>query len=167
MKRILAVAAVVALLAGCDSKPDAPFGLRWGQSMDSVSFIKDGDCEKKRAETICSFDNTPPFNDWSYENTLKFKSDKLVEINTMFNGVDSRSTFCAMLAMESEYLSSVINIKDNSQLTSAVENCSELSRNALGREALSEDFESKYGKVSVFLMIDPYVGSVTYSPPTK
>lgn len=167
MKRILAVAAVVALLAGCDSKPDAPFGLRWGQSMDSVSFIKDGDCEKKRAETICTFDNTSPFNDWSYENTLRFKSDKLVEIDTMFNAADSRSTFCAMLAMEGEYLSSVISIKDNSQLTSAVQNCSELSRNSLGREALSEDFESKYGKASIFLMIDPYVGSVTYSPPKK
>ena len=36
MKRTLAAIALAVLVTGCDSKPDAPFGLKWGQSVDSV-----------------------------------------------------------------------------------------------------------------------------------
>ncbi|MDN0011977.1 hypothetical protein QVM87_18145 [Providencia stuartii] len=42
-------AALIALLVGCGRKPDAPFGLKW--RVDSVSFVKDGDCEKKAGMT--------------------------------------------------------------------------------------------------------------------
>ncbi|MDE5305539.1 hypothetical protein PY546_00395 [Providencia stuartii] len=36
MRKVLIIATVVALLAGCDSKQDAPFGLTWGQSMSKT-----------------------------------------------------------------------------------------------------------------------------------
>lgn len=63
MKRILAVAAVVALLAGCDSKPDAPFGFEWGQSVDNVkklglSRLSCGD-EHKDGFTLCHSESSP------------------------------------------------------------------------------------------------------------
>lgn len=91
MKRILAVAVVVALLAGCDSKPDAPFGLKWGQSMDSISFIKDGDCEKEDGITTCKFNNQKPFNEWTFSNELKFDRDGLTEVSYSIIGVEDYS----------------------------------------------------------------------------
>lgn len=166
MKRILAVAAVVALLAGCDSKPDAPFGLKWGQSMDSVSFINDGHCEKKRAETICTFDNTPPFNEWTYENRLKFKSDKLVEVSSFLNAVDDKEYFCVLLREESKYLTGVI--KDSEKLFDAAKSCPDIKvQPDAVRDAFYEKFNTTYGEVRIYLTLDPYVGSVTYSPPEK
>nr|WP_282560587.1 hypothetical protein [Providencia sp. R33] len=166
MKRILAVAAVVALLAGCDSKPDAPFGLKWGQSMDSVSFIKDGDCEKKRDETVCTFDNTPPFNEWTYENRLKFKSEKLVEVSSFFNAVDDKEYFCVLLGEESKYLAGVI--KDGEKLFDAAKSCLDIKvKPDITRDAFYEKFTSTYGVVKIYLTLDPYVGIITYSPPEK
>ncbi|EPJ5787238.1 hypothetical protein [Providencia stuartii] len=108
MKRILAVAAVIALLVGCDSKQDAPFGLKWGQSMDSVGFIKDGDCEKESEVTICKFDNRKPFNEWTYSNELKFNKEGLVEIETVSVGEEEHNpsfqNFKEKLDKEFEFL---------------------------------------------------------------
>ena len=91
MKRILAAIALAVLITGCDSKQDAPFGLKWGQSMDSVSFIKDGDCEKEDGITTCKFDNQKPFNEWTFSNELKFDRDGLVEISSSIMGIEDYS----------------------------------------------------------------------------
>lgn len=91
MKRILAAIALAVLITGCDSKQDAPFGLQWGQSMDSVSFIKDGDCEKEDGITTCKFDNQKPFNEWTFSNELKFDRDGLVEISSSIMGIEDYS----------------------------------------------------------------------------
>ncbi|WP_323159296.1 hypothetical protein, partial [Pseudomonas marginalis] len=84
MKRTLAAIALAVLVTGCDSKPDAPFGLKWGQSMESVSFINDGNCDKEDGITTCKFDNQKPFNEWAFSNELKFDGDELIEIGTVF-----------------------------------------------------------------------------------
>ncbi|EPL6456355.1 hypothetical protein N0G65_003539 [Providencia rettgeri] len=165
MKRTLAAIALAVLITGCDSKPDAPFGLKWGQSMDSVSFIKDGDCNKDGDETICVFNNAPPFNDWSYENTLKFKSDKLVEVRSVLNAVDDKKYFCALLSEESKFLAGEIN--DGEKLSDAAKNCTELESKSDAMEGFGEKFNSKKGIVDVYLGLDPYVGIITYSPPEK
>lgn len=165
MKRTLAAIALAVLVTGCDSKPDAPFGLKWGQSMESVSFIKDGDCEKKRAETICTFDNTPPFNEWTSENTLKFKNDKLVQVRSILNAIDDKKYFCALLSEESKFLAGEIN--DGEKLTDVAKNCTELEPKSDAREGFGEKFNSKKGIVDVYLGLDPYVGIITYSPPEK
>ncbi|HHR5813644.1 TPA: hypothetical protein ACS78D_003658 [Providencia alcalifaciens] len=165
MRKVLVIGAVVAVLAGCDSKQDAPFGLKWGQSMDSVSFIKDGDCEKKRAETICTFDNTPPFNEWTSENTLKFKSDKLVQVKSIFNAIDDKKYFCVLLREESNYLAGTI--KDGKKLSDTAKNCADLETKPNTREAFGEKFNSKNGLIDIYLILDPYVGIITYSPPEK
>ncbi|WP_404460633.1 hypothetical protein [Providencia rettgeri] len=91
MKRTLAAIALAVLITGCDSKPDAPFGLKWGQSMDSVSFIKDGDCEKEDGITTCKFDNQKPFNEWTFSNELKFDRDGLIEISSSIMGIEDYS----------------------------------------------------------------------------
>ncbi|HEM6924084.1 TPA: hypothetical protein U2I32_003637 [Providencia rettgeri] len=54
--------------------------------MESVSFIKDGDCEKKRAETICAFGNTKPFDERSYDNALKFNDEGLFKTMSILIG---------------------------------------------------------------------------------
>lgn len=91
MKRILAVAAVIALLVGCDSKQDAPFGLKWGQSMESVkkqlgSNIK---CKEESSDykycTFYSFEGQVPFNDWIEGGSLDFEGDGLSEIEYSFS----------------------------------------------------------------------------------
>lgn len=165
VKRTLAAIALAVLVTGCDSKPEAPFGLKWGQSMDSVSFIKDGDCKTKRTETTCTFNNSLPFNEWTYENTLKFESDKLVEVRTILNAVDDKKYFCALLREESKYLFEAI--KDNKKLLEAVDNCASLEIKSDTREAFGERFNSKLGVVDIYLGLDPYVGIITYSPPEK
>ncbi|EMG9288722.1 hypothetical protein ACN1OJ_004058 [Providencia stuartii] len=165
MKRTLVAIALAVLITGCDSKPDAPFGLKWGQSMESVGFIKDGDCERKRAETICTFDNTPPFNEWTYENRLKFKSDKLVEVKSIFNAIDDKEYFCVLLREEDKFLARVLD--NGEKLAEAVKNCNDLKPNPDTREGFGEEFNSKNGVVDVYLGLDPYVGIITYSPPEK
>nr|WP_306169758.1 hypothetical protein [Providencia stuartii] len=69
-------AALIALLVGCGRKPDAPFGLKW--RVDSVSFVKDGDCEKKAGMTTLG--NGKLFNDLSYYRTLRFDKNGLFEV---------------------------------------------------------------------------------------
>ncbi|AVE42483.1 hypothetical protein J7S95_18055 [Providencia stuartii] len=111
MKRILAVAAVIALLVGCDSKQDAPFGLKWGQSMDSVGFIKDGDCEKKRDETVCVFGNSTPFNEQSNDNALKFNDEGLFKVMSISIGGSAYQPdfedFKSKLKKEVDFLNSI------------------------------------------------------------
>lgn len=108
MKRTLAAIALAVLVTGCDSKPDAPFGLKWGQSMDSVSFIKGGDCEKEDGITTCKFDNQKPFNEWTFSNELKFDRNGLVEISTVLAGTEDYSPsfhdFKEKLSNEVEFL---------------------------------------------------------------
>lgn len=47
MKKLLAVAVAVLFIVGCDSKPDAPFGFKWGQTVkETVSQnLKNADVE--------------------------------------------------------------------------------------------------------------------------
>ncbi|MEY0097808.1 hypothetical protein [Providencia stuartii] len=163
MKRILAVAAVVALLAACDSKQDAPFGLKWGQSMESVGFIKDGDCENENNLTTCKFGNKSPFNDWSTENELKFENNKLSQVSTYLNAVSDQNYFCAMLGLEYEYISD--HIESNPKFSNAIKDCRQTNLNGSeNRELLAENLDSTYGMVSVYLITDPYFGAITYSP---
>nr|WP_243851818.1 hypothetical protein [Providencia heimbachae] len=151
------------MITGCDSKQDAPFGLKWGQSMDSVSFIKDGDCEKENGITTCKFDNQKPFNDWSTENELKFENNKLSQISTYLNAVSDQNYFCAMLGLEYENISN--HIESNQKFSNTIKDCRQTNLNSSeNRELLAENLDSTYGKVSVYLMTDPYFGSVTYSP---
>ncbi|MCW2255709.1 hypothetical protein M2263_001800 [Providencia alcalifaciens] len=125
MKRILAAIALAALITGCDSKPDAPFGLKWGQSMDSVSFIKDGDCEKEGGVTTCTFDNQRPFNEWTFSNELKFDRDGLVEIVSAFVGIEdhgpSFKNFKDKLNNETEFL--LVNGFDREVLNKIKQRC--------------------------------------------
>lgn len=85
MKWIL-VGMIVLSLIGCDSKSDAPFGFKWGQSIESVSFIKSGDCEKKRDETVCIFGNAKPFDEQSNDNVLKFNDEGLFKVMSISIG---------------------------------------------------------------------------------
>lgn len=165
MKRILLVAALLALV-GCDSKADAPFGLEWGQSMDSISFINDGECEKKGTETICTFSNTPPFNKWTYHNALKFKSDKLVEVSVYLNAINDKEYFCVLLREESKYLAG--SLKDGERLFDAAKKCPNLKvKRDTRMDSFYEKFNSTYGVVKIYLTLNYYVGSVTYTSPKK
>ncbi|EMF4673469.1 hypothetical protein L3033_003835 [Providencia stuartii] len=55
MKRTLAAIALAVLITGCDSKPDAPFGLKWGQTIDEVkkTASNEFECEVGDRITIC------------------------------------------------------------------------------------------------------------------
>ncbi|WP_272668583.1 hypothetical protein [Providencia sp. PROV145] len=148
MKRILLVAALLALVA-CDSKPDAPFGLKWGQSMDSVSFIKDGDCEKEDGITTCKFDNQKPFNEWTFSNELKFDRDGLTEIGTVFAGIEDYSPsfndFKEKLSNETEFLLS--NGFDKETLDQIKQRCEESAK----CDKTSERAKASVGNVSIWI----------------
>ncbi|WP_273804199.1 hypothetical protein [Providencia rettgeri] len=165
MKRILLVAAVVALLAGCDSKQDAPFGLKWGQSMDSVSFIKDGDCEKEDGITTCKFDNQKPFNEWTFSNELKFDRDGLVEVATVFAGVEdynpSFSNFKEKLNKETEFL--LINGFDKETLSQVKQRCEEIDK----CDKTSEKAKTSIGNVSIWITTTSTQDSIEVTTYTK
>lgn len=153
MKRILAVAAVVALLAGCDSKPDAPFGLKWGQSIDSISFIKDGDCEKKPETTVCVFGAEQPFSELSYYNSLKFDKAGLFEVESMFIGgqdyLPDFKEFGNKLSQEIDYLKSIGFNQD------ALTNISDKCKESDSCNNIKEASESSYGKSEVWIWEEP------------
>lgn len=146
MQKILLVAALL-VLAGCDSKPNAPFDLKWGQSMDSVSFIKNGKCEKKENTTICSFDNQKPFNTWSFSNELKFDNDKLIEVVSVFVGTDGENpsfeNFKQKLSYETDFLLNngfdkeiLNNIKQKCEDSTSCDKTSERARTAIGNTSI-------------------------------
>ncbi|MRF66500.1 hypothetical protein GIJ48_08300 [Escherichia coli] len=87
MKWMIAGVAAL-LLVGCDTTSTAPFGLNWGQSMDSISFIKAGKCQANGSKTVCTFGQQKPFNDWSYENQLTFDDGALIQVATTLVGVE-------------------------------------------------------------------------------
>lgn len=91
MKRTLIAIVFAFVITGCDKTPDAPFGLQWGQSVDSVSFIKDGDCQKEADLTTCKFANQKPFNQWSWSNELQFNRDGLAQIKISIVGTDGNA----------------------------------------------------------------------------
>ncbi|HEM6845366.1 TPA: hypothetical protein U2I45_001998 [Providencia rettgeri] len=165
MKRILAVAVVVALLAGCDSQPDAPFGLKWGQSMDSVSFIKDGDCEKEDGITTCKFDNQKPFNEWTFSNELKFDRDGLVEVVTAFAGVEdynpSFSNFKEKLHKETDFL--LINGFDKEILSRVKQRCEAIDK----CDKVSEKSKTSIGNVSIWITTISTQDSIEVTTYTK
>ncbi|HEM8291490.1 TPA: hypothetical protein U2M59_000729 [Providencia stuartii] len=143
MKKLLLVVSIALFITGCDSKPDAPFGLKWGQSMDSVSFIKDGDCEKEDGITTCKFDNQKPFNEWTFSNELKFDRDGLVEIGTVLAGTEGYSPsfhdFKEKLSNEAEFLLSkgfdqeiLGQIKQKCEESAKCDKTSERARSSVG-----------------------------------
>ncbi|WP_140180747.1 hypothetical protein [Providencia stuartii] len=91
MKKALMVGVVVALLAGCDSKQDAPFGLKWGQSFNSVKsqLGENAECIEKASDyKYCSFysrQGQVPFNDWIESGWLSFDDDGLSELEYDFS----------------------------------------------------------------------------------
>lgn len=153
MKRILAAIALAGLITGCDSKPDAPFGLKWGQSMDSVSFIKDGDCEKKPETTVCVFGAEQPFSEQSYYNSLKFNKDGLFEVESMFIGgqdyLPDFKEFRSKLSHEINYLKSIGFNQDT--LAGIFEKCKESD----SCNNIKEVSESNYGKSEVWIWEEP------------
>ncbi|EMD1716110.1 hypothetical protein GKR55_17425 [Providencia stuartii] len=89
MRKVLIIAAVVALLAACDSKPDAPFGLTWGQSMSKTQSqygekIKCDDASDLYAQ--CSFYGGNPFNEWIDYGVIGFSDNKLSHVTIWFRG---------------------------------------------------------------------------------
>lgn len=83
------IAGVAALLlVGCDTTSTAPFGLNWGQRIDSISFIKAGKCQASGSKTVCTFGQQKPFNDWSNENQLTFDDGALIQVATTLVGVE-------------------------------------------------------------------------------
>ncbi|EPB0124813.1 TPA: hypothetical protein ACHWKK_003819 [Providencia stuartii] len=153
MKRILAVAAVTALLVGCDSKQDAPFGLKWGQSMDSVGFIKDGDCEDKPEATVCVFGDEKPFSKLSYYNALKFNNDGLFEVESMFVGgqdyLPDFKDFENKLNQEINYLKSIGFNQD------ALANISVKCKESDSCNNIKETSKTSYGESEVWIWEDP------------
>ncbi|EOV8088058.1 hypothetical protein AB7W75_08970 [Providencia huaxiensis] len=123
MKWMIAGAAAL-LLVGCDDTSTAPFGLNWGQSMDSISFIKAGDCQVSGSKTVCTFGQQKPFNDWSYENQLTFDGGALIQVATTLVGVEDYASpkpdfanFQQKLENEMGYLT---KLGFNSQIASEV-----------------------------------------------
>ncbi|GAB1441079.1 hypothetical protein MASR2M36_38640 [Providencia sp.] len=146
MKKILLAVALLALV-GCDSKYDAPFNLKWGQTMDSVSFIKNGECEKKENITTCTFNNQKPFNAWSYSNELKFDNDKLIEVATIFAGTDGQNPsfddFKRKLGYEANFLLDngfdkeiLSNIKQKCEDSSSCDKTSVRAKTAIGNTSI-------------------------------
>ncbi|MGO2336781.1 hypothetical protein [Providencia sp.] len=123
--RFIIVSVIALLLAGCDSKPDAPFGLKWGQSMDSVSFIKDGDCDKKPDATVCVFGAEQPFKDYSDDNALTFNGDGLFKVLSISIGgkryQPDFEDFKIKLSKEVDYLKSIGF--DSEKLTNVLDKC--------------------------------------------
>ncbi|WP_272656997.1 hypothetical protein [Providencia sp. PROV157] len=165
MKRILAVAAVVALLAGCDSKPDAPFGLKWGQSMESVSFIQDIHCEEGASKTACAFGNTAPFSEHSDLNGLDFNRDGLFKVQSIFIGgkryLPDFDDFKIKLNKEVDYLKSVGF--DNKKLTDVLDKCSEID----SCDDIEASSKTSYGNAEIEIWRDSHDGDhqlvVTFS----
>ncbi|MEX9609609.1 MULTISPECIES: hypothetical protein [Providencia] len=164
MKRILLVAALLAL-AGCDSKPDAPFGLKWGQSMDSVSFIENIHCEERASKTACAFGNTAPFSEHSDLNGLDFNRDGLFKVQSIFIGgkryLPDFDDFKIKLNKEADYLKSVGF--DNKKLTDVLDKCSEID----SCDDIEASSKTSYGNAEIEIWRDPHDGDhqlvVTFS----
>lgn len=153
MKRTLVAIVLAVLITGCDSKQDAPFGLKWGQSMESVSFIKDGDCERKPEAMVCVFGSGQPFSELSYYNSLKFDKAGLFEVESMFIGGDDYlpdfDDFKIKLNKEVNYLKSIGF--DQGALTNISDKCKESD----GCNDIKETSESGYGKSEVWIWKEP------------
>ncbi|EKT62718.1 membrane lipoprotein lipid attachment site-containing protein [Providencia burhodogranariea] len=91
MKRTLIAIVFAFVVTGCDNKSDAPFGLKWGQPVDSISFIKQDDCQKEADVMTCKFTNQEPFNPWSWSNELQFDRNGLAQIKISIVGTDGYS----------------------------------------------------------------------------
>lgn len=165
MKKLLLVVSIALFITGCDSKPDAPFGLKWGQSMDSVSFIKDGDCEKEDGITTCKFDNQKPFNEWTFSNELKFDRDGLAEVVTVFAGVEyynpSFSNFKEKLNKEVEFLSS--NGFDKEILSQVKQRCEDIDK----CDKVSEEAKTSTGNASIWITTTSTQDSIEVTTYTK
>ncbi|EJD6497475.1 hypothetical protein VCB84_000211 [Providencia rettgeri] len=165
MKKILVAMAFTALLVGCDSKPDAPFGLTWGQSMESINFIKDGNCETKENITTCKFENQKPFNQWSYSNELTFDKGALVKVISTFAGIDGRNpsfqNFNEKLNIEADFLQK--NGFNADLITKIKQNC----QNSEACDKTSERFTTPIGNISIWLTTKSThnpIGVVTFTP---
>lgn len=117
--------------------------------MDSVSFIKDGDCEKEDGITTCKFDNQKPFNEWTFSNELKFDGDELIEIGTVFAGIEDYSPsfndFKEKLSNETEFLLS--NGFDKEKLGQIKQRCEESAK----CDKTSERAKTSVGNVSIWI----------------
>ena len=164
MKWIIAGLATL-VLVGCDNVSNAPFSLNWGQTIDSVNFIKGGDCKANGNKTICTFDNQKPFNDWSYQNQLIFEGNKLTQVVTTLVGVDDYSlpkpnfdNFTGKLNSELSYLTSKGFNKETSKIIS--DKCQLKSTcNKVG-----ESSKTTIGVSNLWITINPTpIGIVTYT----
>ena len=127
MKKLFMIAALL-VLTGCDSKHEAPFGLKWGQGMDSISFIDDVSCIEKQSKTTCAFGATPPFSDDSDINALDFNQDGLFKVQSIFIGgkrhLPDFDDFKIKLNREFDYLKSIGFNQE--KLTGILDKCNDM-----------------------------------------
>ncbi|MEX5988231.1 hypothetical protein [Providencia hangzhouensis] len=71
-----------------DTTSTAPFGLNWGQSMDSISFIKAGKCQKNGNKTVCTFGQQNLLMIGAMKNQLTFDDGALIQVATTLVGVE-------------------------------------------------------------------------------
>ena len=153
------------VLAGCDSTSTAPFGLNWGQTIDSVNFIKGADCKANGSKTICTFNAQKPFNDWSYENQLVFDNNSLTEVITTVVGVDDYAVpkpnfdnFKSKLGSEVNYLKG--KGFNNEVASSIVTKC----KSELDCDKLAVSSSTQLGMANIWVTINPTpIAIITYT----
>ncbi|MDK7759372.1 hypothetical protein [Providencia rettgeri] len=164
MKWMIAGATAL-LLVGCDSTSTAPFGLNWGQSIDSISFIKAGKCQASGSKTVCTFGQQKPFNDWSYENQLTFDDGTLIQVATTLVGVEDYASpkpdfadFQQKLENEMGYLTKQ---GFNSQVASDILTKCQSEANC---NKVSESSPTRIGTPNLWVTINPTpIAIITYS----
>ncbi|WGL99178.1 hypothetical protein QE177_04665 [Arsenophonus sp. aPb] len=82
MKRVMLAALAVIVLSGCDNRPDAPFGFKWGQSVEEIKKLnlKDIDCsegkDKYKGQAFCTAKTSPDDKSEYNEYFLEFTENK-------------------------------------------------------------------------------------------
>ncbi|WP_446470645.1 hypothetical protein [Xenorhabdus stockiae] len=86
--RLIFVLFAVLSLVGCNKRPDAPFGLEWGQNINSLAELKlkKFKCTEKQdiqeqKITECTFRYVPEAAEWIDIYSASFINEQLVEIN--------------------------------------------------------------------------------------
>lgn len=96
MKKLLAVAVAVLFIAGCDSKPDAPFGFKWGQTVNETVAQNLKNSDVRGDESLVSFihaDSAPEPVQYKGRYFLTFYPEFGLTTASFLTEVDEESVF--------------------------------------------------------------------------
>lgn len=161
---LLTLACFNGYAAESNTEAKAPFGLAWGQKIESTSIATPSKCSTIQGAIVCTLNSAVPFNEWSEDNALIFRDGKLTSVITSFSDSEMESSepkICGAVERELGYLAGLG--VDTSELKKYKPLCEAKNRGKV--MSSTEVLNVSYGTIKFKLMRMKglgVIGTVTY-----